>query len=103
MIIKEGIETDVHGPILFSKPGKNSKSLQNVSHVIDVEIDLLVGITPIFVNCKRAPLKPILEKQFCLAIDVLEQISFGENPRAFGDNPSLGRFLGKERRIGPSF
>jgi hypothetical protein len=58
----------------------------------------MVGIAPIFVNCKRAPLKPILEKQFCLAIDVLEQIGFGENPRASDENPSLGRFFWKEER-----
>jgi hypothetical protein len=62
----------------------------------------MIRIAPIFVDCKRAPLKPVLEKEFCLPIDVLEQIGFGKNPRAFGENPSLGRFLGKERRIGPS-
>jgi hypothetical protein len=103
MIIKVGFETDIHRAIFFSKPGKNSKSLENVSHVIDIEVDLLVGIAPIFVDGKRAPLKPVLEKKFCLAIDVLEQIGFREDPRAFGDHPSLGRFLGKGRRIGPSF
>jgi len=103
MIIKVGIETDIHGTILFSKPGKNSKSLQNVSHVIDIEIDLSVGIVPIFVNCKRTPVKSIFEKQFCLAIDVLEQIDFREDPRAFSENPSLGRLLREKGRIGPSF
>jgi hypothetical protein len=98
MIIKGGIETDVHGTILFSKPGKNSKSLQNVSHVIDVEIDLLVGIAPIFVNYKRAPLKPILEKQFCLAVDMFKQIGFRENSGALDENPSFWRLFGKEGR-----
>jgi hypothetical protein len=63
----------------------------------------MVGIAPIFVDCKRAPLKSILEKEFCLAIDMLEQIGFRENPRAFDENPSLGRFFQKEGRIGPSY
>jgi hypothetical protein len=102
MIIQVGIETDIHGTIFFSKPGENSKSLENVSHVIEVKIDLVIGFAPIFVDCKRAPLKPILEKEFCLAIDVLEEGRFRENPRAIDENPSLGRFFGKEGRIGPS-
>jgi len=103
MIIKVGFETDIHRAIFFSKPGKNSKSLQNVSHVIDIEVDLLIGIAPIFVDGKRAPLKPVLEKKFCLAIDVLEQSGFREDPRAFGEHPSFGKFLGKEGGTGPSF
>ena len=102
MIIKVGIETDADGTILFSKPGENSKSLQNVSHVIDIDIDLLVGIAPISVDCKRALLKPVLEKEFCLAIDVLEKVGFRENPGAFGKHPSFWRLFGKEGRTGPS-
>jgi len=63
----------------------------------------MIRIAPIFVDCKRAPLKPVLEKEFCLSIDVLEQIGFGKNPRAFGENPSLGRFFWKKGGTGPSF
>jgi hypothetical protein len=38
---------------------------------------------------QTAPLKPVLEKEFCLSIDVLEKVGFRENPGAFGKHPSF--------------
>jgi hypothetical protein len=80
-LMEKGIQADPHGVILVSGSRKDSKGLKPIPHIIDVQFDLMVPLLLALIHTENRFLKPILEKELCLAVDAfkesLPRIGFG--------------------------
>jgi len=98
MLIDKGIQSESSGAISISESRENPESLEDISKIINVELDLILRVFPVLIDSKDRALKPVLKKKFGFPVDVLEESLLRKDLRAFNPYPSFWKAFRREKR-----